>query len=213
MIKTGSTYGLLSGKLLRRIRAKGAGWAFTPSDFADLGDPRAIGMALTRLSRKGMIRRSQRGVYEIPHQHPLIGTVGAGADSVAQAIARRDALKLLPSGAHAANMLGLSTQVSAKTAYGIAGHSRVQPVAGKAQIVFRHRSPKAMALAGRASGWLAEALRNIGRGHITPDRLRPLRDRLSAKDKKQLLDDLRYVPAWMRPHFNELARDDSAPVS
>ena len=213
MIKTRSTYGLLSGKLLRRIRAKGAGWAFTPSDFADLGDPRAIGMALTRLSRKGTIRRSQRGVYEIPRQHPLIGTVGAGADSVAQAIARRDALKLLPSGAHAANVLGLSTQVSAKTAYGIAGHSRVQPVAGKAQIVFRHRSPKAMALAGRASGWVAEALRNIGRDHITSDRLRPLRDRLGAKDKKQLLDDLRYVPAWMRPHFNELARDDSAPVS
>jgi hypothetical protein len=70
-----------------------------------------------------------------------------------------------------------------------------------------------MALAGRASGWVAEALRNIGRDHITPDRLRPLRDRLSAKDKKQLLDDLRYVPAWMRPHFNELASDDSAPVS
>lgn len=213
MTKGNSTYGHLSGKLLRRIRAKGAGWVFTPSDFADLGDPRSIGMVLTRLSRKGTIRRVQRGVYEVPAQHPIIGIVGAGADSVAHAIARRDALKLLPSGAHAANVLGLSTQVSAKTAYGIAGHSRVQPVAGKAQIVFRHRSPKAMALAGRASGWVAEALRNLGRAHITADRLHPLRDRLGAKEKKQLLDDLRYVPAWMRPHFNELARADSAPVS
>jgi hypothetical protein len=213
MTQANSTYGHLSSKLLRRIRAKGAGWAFTPSDFADLGDPRSIGMVLTRLSRKGTIRRVQRGVYEVPGQHPIIGIVGAGADTVAQAIARRDALKLLPSGAQAANVLGLSTQVSAKTAYGIAGHSRVQPVAGKAQIVFRHRSPKAMALAGRASGWVAEALRNLGRAHITADRLRPLRDRLGAKEKKQLLDDLRYVPAWMRPHFNELARDDSAPVS
>lgn len=213
MIKGQFTYGLLSSKLLRRIRAKGAGWAFTPSDFADLGDPRSVGMVLTRLSRKGTIRRIQRGVYEIPRQHPVIGTLAAGADSVAQAIARRDALKLLPSGAHAANALGLSTQVSAKTAYGIAGRSRVQPAAGKAQIVFRRRSPKAMALAGRASGWVAEALRNLGRDHITSDRLRSLHDRLGAKDKKQLLDDLRYVPAWMRPYFTELARDDSASVS
>ncbi len=213
MIRSQKAHGAITNKLLRRIRSKGAGWVFTPSDFADVGDPRSIGMVLTRLSRKGVIHRVQRGVYETPRKHPLIGTVGAGADGVAQAIARRDALKLLPSGAHAANILGLSTQVPARTAYGIAGHSRVQPVAGKAQIVFRHRSPKAMALAGRASGWVAEALRNIGRAHLTPDRLRPLRDRLGAKDKRQLLEDLRYVPAWMRPHFNDLARDDSASAS
>lgn len=213
MFRADSTYGHLSGKLLRRLRAKGAGWAFTPSDFADLGDPRSIGMVLTRLTRKGTIRRVQRGVYEVPRQHPVIGTVGPGLDSVAQAIARRDALKLLPSGAHAANALGLSMQVPAKTTYGIAGHSRVQSVAGQAQIVFRRRSPKAMALAGRASGWVAEALRNIGRAHITAKRLRPLRDRLGAKEKKQLLNDRRYVPAWMRPHFSELARNDSGPTS
>jgi len=205
---TGSTYGLLSGKLLRRIRAKGAPWAFTPSDFADLGDPRAIGMTLTRLLRKGTIRRVQRGVYETPRQHPLIGMVGAGADSVAQAIARRDALKLLPSGAHAANALGLSTQVAARLSYGIAGRSRIQPAQGKSEVIFRRRSSKTMALAGRASGPLAEALRNIGRAHITSDRLKPLRARLGPKDRKQLLEDLRYVPAWMRPFFRELARDE-----
>lgn len=213
MFNPKKAYGAISNKLLRKIRSKGVGWAFTPSDFANAGDPRSIGMALTRFARRGVIRRVQRGVYEIPHTHPLLGTVGAGADAVAQAIARRDALKLLPSGAYAANALGLSTQVPARTAYGIAGHSRIQSAGGKAEIIFRHRSPKAMALAGRASGWLAEALRNIGRVHITPDRLRPLRDRLAAKDKKQLLEDLRYVPAWMRPFFTDLARNDSSSVS
>jgi hypothetical protein len=202
-------YGSLLSNALRRIRAKGAGWAFTPGDFADLGDPRSVGMILTRLSRQDKIRRVRRGLYEVPRPHPLLGTVGADTDSIAQAIARRDALKLLPSGAHAANALGLSTQVAARTTYGIAGRSRVQSGSGKSEITFRHRSPRAMALAGRASGWVAEALRNIGRANLTPDRLRPLRDRLGAKDRKQLLDDLRYVPAWMRPLFLDLARDDS----
>ncbi len=170
-------------------------------------------MVLTRLLRKGLIRRVRRGIYETTRQHPLIGQVGAGADAVAQAIARRDALKLLPSGAHAANALGLSTQVAARTAYGIAGRSRVQPGPGKSEITFRRRSPRAMALAGRASGWVAEALRNIGREHITTDRLRPLRGRLQPKDKKQLLDDLRYVPAWMRPFFRDLANNEDATTS
>jgi hypothetical protein len=208
VIKARIPHGSLHDKLLRRIRAKGASWAFTPSDFADAGDPRSVGMVLTRLMRKGVIRRVRRGVYEIPHQHPLIGTVGAGADAITDSIARRDALKLLPSGAHAANTLGLSTQVAARTAYGVAGRSRVQPTGGQASIILRQRSTKAMALAGRASGWLAEALRSIGRAHITSDRLQGLRAKLTEKDRRQLHADIRYVPAWMRPYFLELARDE-----
>ena len=49
-------------QILRRIKAKGSGWAFTPHDFADLGDPRSIGMALTRLMRSDTIRRIGHGL-------------------------------------------------------------------------------------------------------------------------------------------------------
>lgn len=213
MLGAKKAYGSLRESMVRRIRAKGAGWAFTPSDFADLGDPRSVGMLLTRLSRQGRIRRVRRGLYEVPRAHPLLGSVGAGTDAIAQAIARRDALTLLPSGAHAANALGLSTQVAARTTYGIAGRSRIQPGSGKSEIAFRRRSTRAMILAGRASGWVSEALRNIGRANLTPARLRPLRARLGATDRRQLLDDLRYVPAWMRPLFIDLARDDSPAIS
>lgn len=213
MNQPNKAYGSLLDSVSRRIRAKGAGWAFTPSDFADLGDPRSVGMLLTRLTRQGTIRRVRRGLYDIPRLHPVLGIVGASTDAIAQAIARRDALKLLPSGAHAANALGLSTQVAARTAYGIVGRSRVQPGPDKSEITFRRRSPRAMALADRASGWVAEAMRSIGRTNLTPERLRPLHGLLGAKDRKQLLDDLRYVPAWMRPYFLELARDESSPAS
>lgn len=202
------SYGLLTANILRRIRSKGASWSFTPSDFADAGDPRSVGMTLTRLMRKGVIRRVRRGVYDVPRKHPLLGTAGAGPDAITQAIARRDGLKLLPSGAHAANALGLSTQVPARTTYGVAGRSRVVPTGGRAAVTLHQRSPKAMALAGRASGWIAAALRNLGQDHITPDRLRHLRASLDSKQRRELLADLRYVPAWMRPHFQELARDE-----
>jgi len=207
MIQGKKDYGSLQDKVLRRIRAKGASWAFTPSDFADFGDPRSVGMILTRLVRRNLIQRVRRGIYGVSRDHPLLGRVGVSSDAVTDAIARRDALKLLPSGAYAANTLGLSTQVAAKTAYGITGRSRVQPTVGQAQVTFRQRSAKAIALSGRTSGWLAEALRNIGRQHITSDRLRGLKASLGPKQRHELLADIRYVPAWMRPFFLELARD------
>ncbi len=203
-----TAYGYLRKSIERRLRAKTGDWAFTPSDLADLGDPRSVGKELTRLVTAGKIRRVRRGVYEIPRQHPLIGTVGAGTDAVVAAIARRDGLKLLPSGANAANLLGLSTQVAAREILGVQGRSRTSDEIGRASVQFRQRSTKAMMMAGRASGWVAEALRNIGRVHITNERLQPLRARLGAKEKKQLRDDLRYAPAWMRPFFHELSRDD-----
>jgi len=201
-------YGDLQSSVLRRIKGKGPDWAFTPSDFADFGDPRSVGKTLTRLVRAGTIRRVRRGVYETPREHPLLGTIGAGAQAVTDAIARRDALKLLPSGANAANLLGLSTQVAARAAYGVAGRARVLSTGGKSEVILRRRSTKAMALAGRTSGWVAEALRSIGRQHITSARLAELKTRFSPADRRRLRADLRYVPAWMRPHFLFLAGDE-----
>ena len=201
-------YGDLQNRLLRRIKGKGPDWAFTPSDFSDCGDPRSVGKTLTRLVRTGTIRRVRRGIYEVPHENAIIGTVGASTDAVVAALARRDGLKLLTPGAHAANRLGLSTQVAARYTYGIQGRSKSSQAIGRTTVVFKQRSPKAMMMAGRVSGTIAEALRNIGRPNITTDRLRPLRARLTAKDRKQLRDDMRYAPAWMRPFFQELARDD-----
>ena len=96
----------------------------------------------------------------------------------------------------------------AKAAYGIVGRSRVVQTAGKGQVVFRHRSTKAVAMAGRASGWLAEALRNIGQRHIAEVKLDRFKAALGPKQKRELLTDLRYAPAWMRPFFLEVARDE-----
>lgn len=164
-------------------------------------------MVLTRLVKQGKIRRVQRGLYDVPHRHPIAGVVGAGTAALAEAVARRDGVKLLPSGATAANSLGLSTQVPAVVSYETIGRSRTLAV-GRARIHFHKRSPKAVALSGRVSGWLAEALRNLGRGQVRPKDLRNLRTRLSATDRKHLREDMRYVPAWMRPLFIEVARED-----
>jgi len=194
-------------QILARVGKMGRGWAFTPHDFADLGDPRGIGMALTRLVRDGKIRRIARGLYDCPHPHPVLGQAGATADSVVAAVARGRHLRLLPSPQVAANQLGLTTQVPAQMIYQTDGApSTVQ--LGNRQIVFRRNTGRNLALAGRASGLVAQALRDVGQGKVTPDMIQHLRQRLDDPAKKQLVDDVTLVPAWMRPIFQRIARDD-----
>ena len=80
---------------------------------------------------------------------------------------------------------------------------------GKRQIVFRRNTGRNLALAGRASGLVAQALRDLGKGNVTPDTIRHLRLRLDADARKQLVADIALVPAWMRPIFTEITRDDA----
>ncbi len=193
--------------ILRRVAKQGRGWAFTPHDFTDLGDPRGIGMALTRLVRDGKIRRVARGLYDCPHPHPVLGQTGATADAVVDAVARGRHLRLLPSPQVAANQLGLTTQVPAQMIYQTDG-APSKVLLGKRQIVFRRNTGRSLALAGRVSGLVAQALRDVGNGKVTPDTIKHLRQRLDAAAKKQLVADLALVPAWMRPIFQQITRDD-----
>jgi hypothetical protein len=194
-------------QILRRIAARGRGWAFTPHDFTDLGDDRSIGMALTRLVRSGKIRRIGHGLYDQPQPHPLLGQVGAGTDAVVAAVARKRNLRLLPSPALAANQLGLSTQVPARLVYHTDG-APTRLTLGKLQIDLRRNTGRLLGLAGRSSGLVAQALRDVGKDKVTDEHLRRVRGHLTAPARQQLLQDLPLVPAWMRPHFRQIASND-----
>lgn len=194
--------------ILGRIVAKGRGWAFTPHDFADLGDPRSIGMALTRMVRDGKIRRIGHGLYDKPHTHPLLGKVGAGVDSVVQAVARKRNLRVIPSPPVAANQLGLSTQVPARLVYHTDG-APAQLSLGNLKIEFRRNTGRLLGLAGRPGGLVAQALRDVGKDRVTDDHIQLIHDRLSASDRKKLLQDMPLVPAWMRPHFDHIAHTNA----
>ena len=186
------------------IFGHGRGWVFTPKDLVHLGDPRSVGMALTRLSRKGVIRKLARGLYDYPIDHPTLGRIAPSADAIAKSLAARDAVRLQPAGAYAANMLGLSDQVPVKLVFLTDGPSRRVQL-GQREIVLQRTTPRNMATAGRISGTVIQALRHLGQRHVD-DRVDTILGRqLSAADKAQLLKDLKYAPAWIAAILRRLA--------
>lgn len=180
------------------------GWVFTPRDFAPLGDPRSVGMALTRLSRKGIIRQLARGLYDYPIDHPSFGRIPPSADAVAKALAKRDASRLQPTGAYAANILGLSEQVPTRIIFLTDGPSR-RVKFGQQEIVLKRTTPRNMATAGRKSGTIIQALRHIGQRNINERTLAIIKRQLTKQDRAQLLKDLRYAPAWLVEILQQLS--------
>ena len=177
---------------------------FTPRDLARLGDPRSVGMALTRLSRKGVIRQLARGLYDYPVDHPALGRVAASADAVANALASRDAVRLQPAGVYAANVLGLSDQVPMKIVFLTDGPTRRVKL-GQREIILKRTTPRNVATAGRKSGTVIQALRYLGQRHVDDKVLAILRRQLNDAEKAQLLKDLRYAPAWVADTLRRLA--------
>ncbi len=198
----------IDSRILARIHGWGRGAVFVPTDFLDLGSREAVDLALHRLARKGTIRRLARGVYDFPKEHPVLGLLAPSADAVARALAGRDRTRLQPAGAYAANLLGLSEQVPAKAVFLTDGPSRTVQI-GPTTIQLRRTTPRNMEAAGRLSGLLMQALRELGEEHVTPERRAHLKRTLPADKRRELLKDLRLAPAWMHPIFRELAQEDA----
>jgi hypothetical protein len=147
-------------------------------------------------------------VYDFPNEHPVLGLLAPSAEAVARALAGRDRARLQPAGAYAANVLGLSELVPAKTVFLTDGPARTVKI-GPTTIQLRRTTPRNMEAAGRLSGLLIQALRELGQEHITQQRRDHLKRTLPADKRRELLKDLRLAPAWMHPIFRELAEEEA----
>ena len=192
------------GKILKRIQSHGKGWVFTPAHFDDIARSSTITTVLKRYTDNGTIRNLARGLYDYPKIDPELGPLLPSTDEIAKALAGRDEIRLQPSGAFAANQLGLSTQVPMKVVYLTDGRSKTVQV-GKRQIQLRQTTPKNMATAGKISGMVIQALKHIGKDQVDNDLIAKLNERLDDKARKQLLKDIRSAPAWIADIFRKLA--------
>ena len=186
------------------IRGHGRGSVFTASDFFALGTWPAIRQALTRLTRQGVIRRIGVSLYHYPRiNEKLGGEIPPPPDVVALAVARKTGSRIVASGALAANLLGLSTQVPAKRVYLTNGPTRMITV-DPHTLSFRHVAPRRMAAKGKLSGIVFEALRYVKATNVTGDVITTLQRNLSADAKAELKRDLPHAAGWMRPYIQQI---------
>jgi hypothetical protein len=195
----------LKEKILSRFYGKGRGHVATQKHFLDLGSRDGIDKALSRLTRNGKLRRIARGLYEYPRTSPILGELSPDLNKVATAMAGREGTRLQPTGAYAANLLHLSEQVPMKVVFLTDGSSKKITI-GHQSIELRKASPKRMQLAGKISGLVFEALREIGKEHINDQHIQTLQQEFTDEQKGKTLYDLREAPAWMHSHIREITK-------
>lgn len=193
----------IQNRICYRIRGKGRGWLFSAKDFLDFGTRNAVDKALSRLSDAGMIRRLSRGLYDYPKINPRLGELTPGTEQIACVLAKKDQNRLQVTGAQAANLLGLSTQVPAQVVYLTDGNSRRIKVGNQA-IELRHASSKKMATAGKPSGLVIQALQYVGQDNIDTNIITKIKKSLSDDDKRTLKKDAGAAPDWMRPVIDQI---------
>ena len=194
----------IDSKILSRIYGSGRGSVFTPGRFLDLGSRAAVDKVLSRLVQKGTLHRLARGLYDYPEHHPIMGILAPSPDAIARALTGQG-IRLQPSGAYAANRLGLSTQVPARIVYLTDGPSRTVRV-GNQEIRLQRTTPRSMGPAGRTSGLVIQALRHLGQKYVDDAVIQTLQHKLSDQDKKRLIKDIAYAPTWVGKHLREIAQ-------
>jgi hypothetical protein len=184
-------------QIVARIEKLGAGKAFSAKDFLDIASRGTVDMAFGSLIQSGKIRRIRRGLYDMPKiNEALGGKLSPDIDEAARAIARRQRWKIVPDGAWAANLLGLSTQVPSKIIYLTDGPNNEVPI-GRRVIQFKHARPKAIAGLEGKFALVVQALRYLGKENVGPREIETLRAALSLAEKRKLVKDARFGVDWI----------------
>jgi hypothetical protein len=194
--------------IIDHLRHRGRGKVYTSKDLLNLGGRAAIDQALSRLTKVGTLQRLARGLYYYPRTNLRLGmVVSPDAEEIADSLARQTGSRIAPSGALAANRLGLSTQVPAKHVYLTDGRSREVRV-GKQVFVMKHVAPKELPIGNPVSAAVFQALRYLGNDSIDDAVVSRVRRRLSARQRQQLLRDARYTTGWIADIVRKIAADD-----
>lgn len=192
----------LTEQILAHAKGLPEGTPVAAKSLLHLGDRGAVDQALSRLAERGQLLRAGRGVYLLP----ITSRFGVRAPSVeraVEAIAAQRGEIIVSSGVAAANRLGLSTQVPARSVYLTSGRSRKMRL-GKQIVELRHAPRWQLALAQRPVGEAIRALAWLG-----PDRaegaLRTLKGRLPPSAFNELVAAAPQLPTWLARSVGKVA--------
>ena len=183
--------------IIAKIRDSKSKKFFFVDDFITIANYKAVNKALERLVERGVLTRVAKGIYARPKIDPLLGEMLPTAEQIAEAIAKRDKARIIPTGAYALHMLGLSTQIPMNVVYLTDGSARKIKV-GNRTIVFKKTSPKNLAVKGKISSLVIQALKTIGKDKYSDEDLGIILKILKREDPKKLESDIALAPEWIR---------------
>lgn len=194
----------IDSTIVSRIYGKKRGWVFTPIQFLDLGSRAAVDQALSRLVKKGSIRRVIRGIYDYPRYSDLLDQwLSPDLHQVAQVLSGKFGWRIQPSGDTALNLLGLSTQVPSTLVYLSDGPARTYKI-GNRQVVFRRTTSKIASLKFSESALIVQALMALGKQRVNKRVVGKIRDQFQPSTRKKILKDARVVNGWVYEFIREI---------
>jgi len=187
----------IEDKIFVKIKKAKRGALFFVDNFATFANIDTVYRTLNRLVEKGELYKVTNGIYYLPKIDKIIGKITPKIEDIANAIARRDKAKIVPTGAYALNRLGLSTQVPMKIVYLTNGSARNIKV-GNYTISFIRTSPKNVAAIGKISRLAIQALKNIGKENVSQKEIEQIQNALMKEKISYLEHDLRIAPVWIK---------------
>lgn len=170
------------------------GDVFLPSDFKDLGTSTAIRKALSRLVETGRVERMGQGIYVIPKYDKVFGKVLPSIEQIANILAKKDHVKIKPSGQYALNKVGLSTQVPMRLVFLTSGHSKKIQI-GKSAIIFKATTAKKLSMKGEITSLLFLGLEELDLKNISSTQLEHIQMLIKKDTSENLKYNLRLAPA------------------
>jgi hypothetical protein len=191
----------------KRITEMPDGQVFIPADFLDITKLVNINNALTRLFKRGVIRRPLRGIYSKPYLSDKLGIeLMPSPDDVIAAVARKNRWRIAPSGPTAQNRLGLSAQIPATLEYVTSGPEKTYDYDGF-KIRLRHRANRDMLENSPITLTFIQALKSLGKDNIDSTAISTLGRKLTVEQIKTICDETKTATSWIYGVARQLKED------
>ncbi|WP_302063413.1 DUF6088 family protein [uncultured Duncaniella sp.] len=190
----------IENKIYDSIKRRKNGSIFFASDFACVGNGQAVNKALERLTNTQKILRLSKGIYCKPRIDTELGlgVIYPTLEEIAEAIAKRDRSRIMPTGDYALNRLGLSTQVPMNAVYYTDGTPRKIQIYNGRGIRFLRVAPKRFAFKSKLAAMLTFALLEVGRGNLSEEQERRIKELLATVPQEAIVNDYSLMPDWIR---------------
>lgn len=185
--------------VLEKIRKMERGSIFFIDDFIELGSPGSVRLSLMELKKQGLILRPARGIYCYPKiRDEYSGFVVPSAETIAEALAKKERVRIVPYGDNAAFKLGLSGLRVSNLKYLTDGASRVINLSSGQKIFFNHTSEvKIFDFCNETMQMISAAIRVLSEEYLDAEKKRIIHKHLRTVPEEEFRKDITIPPAWV----------------